>query len=214
MRTFFFKPILDAVKLWYVPLLGGIFFLIVGLIVLNSPLTSLAALGLLFSISFIFAGVLEIIFSINNRKILENWGWGLILGIFTFLVGLLLITNLSLSVTTLSLYIGFLILFRSIAGISFSLDLKRFGRKNWGWILFSGILGSIFAFILLWHPMIAGIGAVFFVAMSFIMTAVFNIVFSFQLRKIHRRSKRISRKLRDRYHSLQQEIEDVYWEEV
>src|SRR5690625_7635556 len=99
MRTFFFKPILDAVKLWYVPLLGGIFFLIVGLIVLNSPLTSLAALGLLFSISFIFAGVLEIIFSINNRKILENWGWGLSIGVLTFLAGLLVISKLFLYLT-------------------------------------------------------------------------------------------------------------------
>ena len=214
MRTYFFKPILDAVKLWYIPLLIGIIFLIVGFVVLGSPLSALVSLSLLFSISFLFGGIAEIIFAIRNRKVLENWGWQLTMGIFTLLIGILLLRDLELSVKTLSLFVGFLIMFRGIAAISLSVDIKKYGGKNWGWLLTSGIIGTIISFILIWNTLIAGMFAVVFVGMSFIFGGIFNIIFSFQLRRIHRRSKKISKKLKDRYKALQEEIEEVYWEEI
>lgn len=214
MRTYFFKPILEAVKLWFVPLLIGIIFLIVGIVVLSSPLNALVSLSILFSISFLFGGIAEIIFALQNRKVLENWGWQLTMGIFTLLIGILLLRNPELSVKTLSLFVGFLIMFRGIAAISFSLDIKRYGGRNWGWLLASGIIGTIISFILIGNFTLAGMFAVIFVGMSFIFGGVFNVIFSFQLRKIHRRSKKISEKLKERYHALHQEIEDIYWEEI
>ncbi len=214
MRTYFFKPILEAVRLWFVPLLIGIIFFIVGIVVLSSPLSALVSLSILFSISFLFGGIAEIIFALQNRKVLENWGWQLTMGIFTLLIGILLLRNPELSVKTLSLFVGFLIMFRGIAAISFSLDIKRYGGRNWGWLLASGIIGTIISFILIGNFTLAGMFAVIFVGMSFIFGGVFNVIFSFQLRKIHRRSKKISEKLKERYHALHQEIEDIYWEEI
>src|SRR5690625_2202453 len=214
MRNYFVNPILNAVKHWYIPLLVGLFFLIVGFIVLGSPVASLVSLSILFSISFLFGGITELIFAIRNRKNLENWGWQLTMGIFTLLIGILLLRNPELSVKTLSLFIGFLIMVRGIAAISFSLDIKRYGGKNWGWLLASGIIGTLISFLLVWNHLLAGMFAVIFVGLSFIFGGIFNVIFSFQLRKIHRRSKKISKKLKDKYRALQQEIDEVYWEEV
>jgi len=168
METQFLKSIKDTIKHWYVPLLVGLFFVIVSIVVFSSPMASLLTLSILFAISFLFGGIAEIVFAVSNRQQLDNWGWSLTFGIITLIVGLLLFMNPGLSVITLAFYVGFIVLFRSVAAISFSLDLKSYGSRNWGWLLAFGILGAIFSFILLWNPLFAGMGAVVLVGLSFL----------------------------------------------
>lgn len=206
METLVLKSIKDAIKHWYVPLLVGLFFVIVSIIVFSSPLTALVTLSILFAISFVFGGIAEIVFSISNRHQLDNWGWSLAFGIITLIAGFLLFLNPGLSMITLAFYVGFIVLFRSVAAISFSLDLKRHGSTNWGWALAFGILGVVFSFILLWNPLFAGMGAVVLVGLSFLFAGLFSIVFSLQLRKLHKASKELSPELRQRYDTLAEDI--------
>lgn len=210
MDLLFLKSIRNAIKHWYIPLLVGIFFIIVSIVVFSSPLGSLLALAILFSLSFLFGGISEIIFSIANRDQLQNWGWSLAFGIITFIVGLLLVLNPALSVTTLAFYVGFVILFRSIAPISFALDVKRYGSRSWGGLMALGILGTIFSFILLWNPAFAGMTVVVLIALSFLFSGLFSIYFSFQLRKLHRHSKKLSPKLEERFRELEQDIHNEW----
>lgn len=113
-----------------------IYFL--GIYTLTSPQESYLALSVLFSLTFIASGVSEIYFAISNREALDNWGWILFFGIISFIIGILMIANPALSMITMPFYVGFLVLFRSIAGISFALDLKSYG-----------VLGLLFSFILI-----------------------------------------------------------------
>src|SRR5690625_3521100 len=100
MPHLFFNSIRKAIKHWYLPLLVGLFFIVVSIIVFTSPMTSFVALALLFSISFLLSGIAEMIFALTNKDQLRNWGWALGFGIITTLVGVLLIldTELSMSV--------------------------------------------------------------------------------------------------------------------
>lgn len=209
MELLFLKNIKNAIKHWYIPLFVGLFFVIVGVVAFAVPMGSLAALAILFALSFLIGGLSEIIFSITNRQQLDNWGWSLAFGIITLIVGILLLINPALSMTTLAFYVGFLILFRSIAAISFSMDVKRYGSKNWGVLLILGILGAILSFILLWNPLFAGIGIVILLALNFLFAGLFSIYFALQLRTIHRYSKKLSPELDERYRLLQ---EDIYKE--
>lgn len=206
MENLFVRRINNALKHWYIPLLVGIFFVIVSIITFTSPATSSLALAILFSLSFLFGGISEIIFAIANKDQLHNWGWSLAFGIITAVVGVLLVTNPALSMATLALYVGFVILFRSIASISFAIDLKRYGSKGWGFLLFSGILGALFSFILIWNPIFAGMSIVLLVALSFLFGGLFSIVLAFQLRKLHKHGKKISSNLRERMDTLSREI--------
>ncbi|MFS4417183.1 HdeD family acid-resistance protein [Maribacter sp. 2307ULW6-5] len=207
MSTFYLKSLKNVVKYWYLPLLVGLFFIIVGLVAFTAPEESFLALGLLFSLGFVFGGISEILFSLGNRQVMENWGWSLAFGIFTFVVGVLLFLNPTLSMTTLAFYIGFVVLFRSVAAISFSLDIKRYGGRAWGSLLALGILGVLFSFILLWNPIFAGMGVVFLVGLSFLFTGGFSILFALQLRKVHKNRKKISAQLHERYEALMEEME-------
>jgi uncharacterized membrane protein HdeD (DUF308 family) len=202
MEPIFLKSLKKAIRHWYIPLLVGVFFIIVSVVAFVSPVSSFIALAILFSLSLLFGGLSEMIFSVANRDQLENWSWSLAFGIVTFVVGILLLLKPGISISMLAFYIGFVILFRSIGAISFSMDVKKYGEPNWGWLLAFGILGTIASFILIWNPLLAGLSAVIFIGLSFLFAGLFSIIFSFQLRKLHKRSKVLSAELKARFDEL------------
>ena len=210
MELSLIKSLKKTIKHWYIPLLVGIFFIIVSGVSFAWPASSLLALSLLFAISFLLGGFSEIVFSLANREQLDNWGWSLAFGIVTSIVGILLMLNPALSITTLAFYIGFVVLFRSISTIGFAMDIKKYGSKNWGALLGLGIIGTIVSFILIWNPIFAGLSVVILVALSFLFAGLFNIFLSFQLRKLHKSSKTISAKLVERYDDLMKEIREEW----
>lgn len=210
MELSLLKSLKKTIKHWYIPLLVGIFFIIVSGVSFTWPQSSLLALSLLFAISFLLGGFSEIVFSLANREQLDNWGWSLAFGIVTSIVGILLMLNPALSITTLAFYIGFVVLFRSISTIGFAMDIKKYGSKNWGALLGLGIIGTIVSFILIWNPIFAGLSVVILVALSFLFAGLFNIFLSFQLRKLHKSSKTISAKLVERYDDLMKEIREEW----
>lgn len=210
MQPSFLSSIKDTIKHWYIPLLVGILFVVISIVVFTSPLNSLLALSIFFALSFLFSGLSEIVFSIANRNRMDNWGWSLAFGILTFVIGVSLVTQPALSITVLAFYIGFLLLFRSISSISFALDIKKYGSKNWGGLLVFGILGAIVSFILIWNPVFAGMSVVVLVALSFLFAGLFSIFLAFQLRKLHKSSKVISANLKKRYEVLMEEIREEW----
>lgn len=210
MQTLFLKTVKDVVKHWYIPLLVGIFFVVVSVVAFMSPMGSLITLSILFAMSFIFGGLSEVLFSIVNRERLDNWGWTLAFGIVTFIVGILLLSNPALSITTLAFYIGFLILFRSISAIGFAMDIKKYGNKNWVGLLILGVLGAVFSFVLIWNPVFAGLSVVMLVSLSFLSAGLFSVVLALQLRKLHKSSKKLSANLQQRYNALAQDIRDEW----
>ncbi|MFA5642800.1 MAG: DUF308 domain-containing protein, partial [Bacteroidales bacterium] len=75
MELIFLRTIKKAIKYWYIPLLVGLVFVIIGIIAFIAPLSSFATLAILFALSFLLGGVSEILFSISNREQLDNWGY-------------------------------------------------------------------------------------------------------------------------------------------
>ena len=212
MDSLFLNSIKKSIKHWYIPLIVGILFIVVSVVAFTSPLGSLITLSLLFSLSLIFGGLSEVVFSVFNRNQISNWGWSMVFGIITMIVGFLLFSNPALSIISLSFYVGFVILFRSISSISFALDVKKYGSKSWSGLLILGILGAIFSFLLLWNPIFSGMSVVILIALSFLSAGLFSIYYSFQLRKIHKLSKDISPKIQERIDQIKRDLE-IEWKD-
>ena len=210
MKTSFLNSIKNSVKHWYIPLIVGILFVILSIAVFTSPLSSLLALSIFFALSFLFSGLSEVFFSISNRNTLPNWGWSLAFGILTTIIGFSLVVHPGLSISVLAFYIGFLLLFRSIASISFALDVKKYGSKNWGSLLAFGILGALASLFLIWNPLFTGIGLTILMAVSILFAGLFSIFLALQLRKIHVHGRNISSKLKERYDDLMEEIREEW----
>lgn len=189
MANRFFASVERAIRYWYLPLIAGLVFLIVGFYTFSCPLGTYLTLSALFSLSFLLSGLFEIFVAISNRREIENWGWMLMSGIVTFLIGWLMMANPKISIITLPLYIGFIVLFRSVGAISTSLDLRKYDVADWGVLTIIGVAGVILSFILLWNPLFAGLTIVFWTAATLIISGIFSIWLAIKLRHLKRFSK-------------------------
>lgn len=188
MENVNFQSFRAAGKHWYLPLISGIVFIGIGILVFNTPLTSYLTLAAIFAITFLFTGILEILYAIGNRKGSDHWGWSLAGGIVDFLLGILLVSRPDITIIVLPFYIGFGILFRSIMAIGWSLELRRQQIGDWGNLLGVGIIGAVAAFILLWNPLLAGMTIIFYTALAFVVIGIFQVYLSFKLKKINNRT--------------------------
>ncbi|WP_400262074.1 HdeD family acid-resistance protein [Sphingobacterium sp. SG20118] len=185
------NPILEkiksSVKHWYIPLILGILFILVGIWVSRTPLAAYLTLAIIFATTFLVAGILEIIYAIVNRNTLNHWVWELISGIIGLFLGFLLISNPAISMVALSLYVGFGILFYSIKGIGKALELKKHGFKGWIYTMIIGVAGLILSFIMIWNPVFGGMTIVFYTSFSFIILGVLNIFLSIKMKGLNKR---------------------------
>ena len=174
---------------WFMELIMGIIFIAVGIWVFNTPLASYVTLSILFAFTFLVTGIMELAFAITTRKYMEGWGWSLAGGVLDTLIGLLLVSTPSITMTILPIYVGFAVLFRSFMAIGLAVELNKQEVKNWAVLLFIGILGVLFAFVMLLNPVFAGLTIVAYTAMAFLTIGIFQIYFSFRLRKIKSKIK-------------------------
>jgi len=183
MNTDSFETAKTPAKHWYLLLILGVIFILMGIWIGSTPVSSLIAQTIFFTATFLVSGVFETTYAIANRKTINNWGWNLTGGLIDLLIGVLLVANPVLSVVFLLFYVGFALIFRSIMTIGWAVQLNKLGYRNWGWILAAGILGLLFSFLLLWNPAITGFIIVVYLALAFIMLGIAQIILSFRLKK-------------------------------
>ncbi|HOA47789.1 MAG TPA: HdeD family acid-resistance protein [Candidatus Pacearchaeota archaeon] len=200
----------NSVKYWYLVLVVGIISIGVGLWVMIFPRESITVTALVFVLTFLITGLFETIFAIANRNAMTNWGWGLALGILNLIIGVLLLLNPAISVLTLAFYVGFVILFHSLAAIIIAFDLKRYLILQWGNLLAMGIIGFILAVLLLVNPSLTTMVVVIFLGLALIIGGTMSIYFSLKLKKIKERAQKISSDLMSRYEAIRKEIEDIF----
>jgi uncharacterized membrane protein HdeD (DUF308 family) len=201
----FLKTIRNTVKHWYIPAFVGILFIVIGGYLLTVPEATYFSLVVLFSLSFLFSGILEILFSIQNREELEGWGWYLAGGIFSFLIGVLLISRPDIAATTLPFFVGFGLLFRSFQGLGVAFELKNYGVLKWGNLAILSVLGILFSFLLIDNPIFTGISLVMMTSFSFIFVGIYALVLSFQLKKLKTFPKKLKKELKDKIEDLKEE---------
>ena len=90
MKTIF-DELQQEVKNWWISLILGILYVIVAISLMFSPLSGYAVLSILFSVSMLFSGLLEISFAVSNRRRVSSWGWYLAGGIIDMILGFYLI---------------------------------------------------------------------------------------------------------------------------
>ena len=209
MNNLFFKQIKQSVKHLYLHLIIGLIFIAVGIWAFTSPIQSYAALTIVFSISFLVSGMMEVFFAISNKKVLENWGWTLALGVFTALIGAMLVSNPAISALTLPIYVGFMLMLHSFWAIGSAFDLKDYGVKGWRASLILGVLGVLFAALLIIRPVIGGITIVVWTGLALIASGTFNLFLSNKMRKIHKNWDNISAATKTNL----DEAQTLFWQE-
>lgn len=133
-------------SLWH--LVAGVVMMVLGIVVWVNPLSSLYVMAIYLGAALFLLGCGYITFSFTQYS-----GWYFVVGLLDIFIGLILLTNLGLTVQTLPIVFAFWFLATGTMQIAGSLDIKRLGLP-WGWSMFSGILGVILAFLILMNPAI------------------------------------------------------------
>jgi uncharacterized membrane protein HdeD (DUF308 family) len=186
MENDIFGNLKRTVKYWYLPLILGILFILIGIWIFMTPVASYFTLSVLFAFTFLFAGIIEVIYSISNRKYLNSWGWTLVSGIIGLLFGILLLATPEFSLLTLGLLVGISVFFYSIIALGRSFELRKYKVDEWGFAMIISIIGLILGILMIWNPLFGGFTIVIYTAISFITLGIFQIYLSNRLRKLRK----------------------------
>lgn len=102
----------------------GLIYLITGLLALYQPIAVSSALTLLIAILLIVSGGSQILGALNNR-VLPNWGWLLVSGIITLLLGIIILAGWPVdSLWILGMFLGIDLVFQGWAYVMIGFTLK------------------------------------------------------------------------------------------
>lgn len=171
-------------KHWYLNLILGIILILVALWVFAKPEIRYISLAIVFSITLLFTGVLEIISSIRYKNLLNEWRLSIVIGILDLLISIIVTYYPQLSIETLTLIMAFVFLYRSVKLIFWSTELKNYVAISCGWVLFGSIIGAILSFILIWNQTTSLSTLIFFTSFALLLFGISEIYFSFILRRL------------------------------
>ena len=187
MKTYdLYDRAMEPVRHWWMYLIIGVLAFILGVFMLTSPTITYELMTLLLGLALMVFGIIELIVGLFSRNIFVSRAAVLIGAILNIVLGILLAANPGIAALTLPLILGMWMLYQSFMIISYAGDLKGFKVKGYGLTLFCGIVLLILAILILLRPVTIGMMTVaIYIALSFIIYGLSEIVSAFRLKSIH-----------------------------
>jgi uncharacterized membrane protein HdeD (DUF308 family) len=179
-----FKSAKDFIKNWYMVLIVGIIFSVIGIWVIATPDAAFVSLSILFSIAFLITGILEIISSIDFRNKFDGWEQSLAIGIFDVIIGLIIPMQSEISIVVLQLMVGFVILYRSIMGINWLIGMNDYDVPGWSWLLIISIISGALSILILGKPAFVEMTISLLTGLALISIGIFYISLSLAIKKL------------------------------
>lgn len=171
---------------WWIPVLLGVLLFVASIYIVSKPMNAFLGLALVFGWFILFNGLMNIIFSVQNRKVFDDWIWYLLLGLFEAVIGGALLFQPQMSAEALILFAGFWMLFIAMSRISNAFLFKKMKISTWWLPLISGILIFIFSFLILINPLIGALSIVYLTAIPLMIYGTIAIYFGLKIRQFNK----------------------------
>lgn len=168
-----------SVKHWWMFLLRGLLFILLGAYMISKPSESYMALSLLFGIIILLAGIAELAHAFINRDS-RRWGWRLFVGILDIVLGLILVFNIKVSMAVLPFILGIWFFFSGASLLSFATVVRRPF-----WLAVGGMLIIFISFLVMFVPDFGAMTIVIWTALAFIAAGIFNGLLAFWLKDVN-----------------------------
>ena len=180
------------IKRWWLSLLVGILTIIVGFIILVNPVTSYYIFAIWLGAAIFISGLFGLMQSISSKNYFVRRGWLILANIADVIIGLILMFNAIISEVFMPTLLGFWLLYRGAAMLVQGFDLRDYGIRDAGWVIFYAALIIALSVAILWLPMTFGIEAVIlFIAIAVIAYGISTISLSYRLWEVHRHARAI-----------------------
>ena len=171
---------------WWVMLLRGILAIILGLFAFFKPACMLIGIVQVLGLFFLLDGVLLILGAITGFTGGSRW-LALLGGIFYMLAGVAIFSSPLLITFVTELFViylmAFFVLITGIMRIITAIRLWKTNNHKW-LLLVEGIIGIVFAVILIESPSVSAVVLMQIVGVIAVMLAISMIVLAFGLRKL------------------------------
>lgn len=131
---------------WKFLLVQGLLLELLGLLAFTMPLWSTLAVEIFVGWLFLGGGIVRAVTLLRAPHLPGYW-WSLLAAIVAMVVGLLLIISPFRGILALTMMLMVLFLFEGFAAILSALDFRHHAR-NWGWLLFSGLVDLLLVFLI------------------------------------------------------------------
>ena len=125
----------------------GILLIVIGILALLMPEIAALATALTLAWLLVFAGIIEIVHAFLTRR-RRGFGWKLVAGIVTLVLGLIILLFPVAGIATLALWIGAFLFAGGIIRLILAFRLRPV--KGWVWVLIDGILSIIIGGLIAW----------------------------------------------------------------
>lgn len=163
---------------WKLFLAEGIVMMALGLLAIAIPEVASLAITILIGWLFVVGGIFRAV-SLFQHRDMPGFGWALATALLAIVLGLILLLRPIAGVLTLTLALVAFFILEGISAILLGIEHRRH-LPSWGWVLFSGLIDLLLAF-LIWDGwpssadwaigLLVGINMVF-LGLSLIMTAL------------------------------------------
>ncbi|MBQ3172782.1 MAG: DUF308 domain-containing protein [Alistipes sp.] len=180
------------IKHWWLSLIVGLVALAIGFIVLVHPAASYYTFATWLGLAILISGIAGLVQALGTRNYFVRRGWLMLAAIADIIIGLLLVFNTLLSAVAMPILLGAWLLYRGCAMLMQGFDLRSYGVRDAGWVIFYAAVIIAISIAVLWMPGTLGVEAVIlFVAIAFITYGVSMISLSFRLWDIHHHAQEL-----------------------
>lgn len=187
MKTFdLYNRAMEPVRHWWMYLIIGVLALVLGIYMLAIPVLTYEVLTLLLGVALIIFGIIQLVVAAFSKNFFVSRAAAIIGSILDIVLGVLLSANPGIAAITLPLILGMWMMYKSFMLISYAGDLKGLKIRGYGFTMFCGIVLLVLAVMILLRPVTIGMMTVaIYIALSFIIYGLSEIVSAFRLRTIH-----------------------------
>jgi uncharacterized membrane protein HdeD (DUF308 family) len=163
---------------WKLVLAQGIVMMVLGFLAVAEPNVATIAVGIFVGWLFFIGGIFRAL-SLWQSRGMPGFAWSLLTALLAIMLGLILVFRPLAGVLTLTMVLIAFFILEGITAIVVAVQ-HREHLRSWGWVLFSGIVDLLLAF-LIWDGwpssadwaigLLVGINMLFF-GLSLVMTAL------------------------------------------
>jgi uncharacterized membrane protein HdeD (DUF308 family) len=163
---------------WKLVLAQGIVMMVLGFLAVAEPNVATVAVGIFVGWLFFIGGIFRAL-SVWQSRGMPGFAWSMLTALLAIVLGLILIFRPLAGVLTLTMVLIAFFILEGITAIVLAVP-HRAHLRSWGWVLFSGIVDLLLAF-LIWDGwpssadwaigLLVGINMLFF-GLSLVMTAL------------------------------------------
>ena len=180
------------IKRWWLSLIVGICAIVIGFLILVNPVSSYYIFAIWLGAAIFMSGLFGLMQSTSSKNYFVRRGWLIAANVADIIIGLILLFNAIIAEIFMPTLLGFWLLYRGATMLVQGFDLRDYGIRDAGWIVFYASLIIALAVAILWLPMNFGIEAVIlFVALAVIAYGISSISLAYRLWEVHRHAKAI-----------------------